>query len=127
MQIDPKSHKPIFRQIADQVRGKIHRGVHRPGEALPSLRQLAVEIKVNPNTVQRAYELLEREGVIESRRGVGVFVSTSDSQPSGTTEQDVQQKLEKLVDAAVSEGVSLARLRTLFDNVLQARQQDHVS
>ncbi len=73
MIIDPKSHVPIYRQIVEQVRSAIDAGVYRPGEALPSLRALAVEIRVNPNTVQRAYEELDRQGVIESRRGLGVF------------------------------------------------------
>ena len=68
---------PIYRQIVEQVRDSIDAGVHRPGEALPSLRALAVEIRVNPNTVQRAYEELEREGLVESRRGRGVFVVES--------------------------------------------------
>ncbi len=75
MRVDPGSHQPIFVQIADGVRGAVARGVYRPGEALPSVRALALDLGVNPNTVQRAYEELEREGLVESRRGMGMFVS----------------------------------------------------
>ncbi len=73
MLIDPKSSIPIFRQIADQLRQSIDAGVFKAGEMLPSLRTMAVDIKVNPNTVQRAYEALEREGVVETRRGIGIL------------------------------------------------------
>ncbi|PQO34353.1 GntR family transcriptional regulator [Bremerella cremea] len=124
MQIDPKSHTPIFRQIADQIRGRIRSGVHRPGESLPSLRQLALDIKVNPNTIQRAYELLEREGMIESRRGVGIFVAEENAAPRSIAEQQIQQRLAKLVDSAAAKGINIERLRTLFEDTLQTRVQD---
>ena len=64
MTIDPHSHLPIYLQIADEIRAAVAAGIYRPGEALPSLRAMAVEIHVNPNTVQRAYDELEREGLI---------------------------------------------------------------
>ena len=82
MLIDPKSHVPIFEQIAGHLRKQIAEGIYKPSEALPSLRALAIEITVNPNTVQRAYGLLEREGLVESRRGLGVF--RGESGPSST-------------------------------------------
>ena len=75
MQIDPGSHVPIYLQIADAVRAAVAAGVYRPGEVLPSLRAMATEIHVNPNTVQRAYDELEREGLIYSQRGRGLFVA----------------------------------------------------
>ena len=74
MKIDPRSHVPIYLQIADEIRAAVAAGIYRPGEALPSLRAAAVEIQVNPNTVQRAYDELEREGLIYSQRGRGLFV-----------------------------------------------------
>ena len=75
MKIDPSSHVPIYLQIADGVRAAVAAGVYRPGEVLPSLRAMAIEIHVNPNTVQRAYDELEREGLIYSQRGRGLFVA----------------------------------------------------
>lgn len=75
MAINPNSHVPVFRQIAHHLRASISAGVYRPGDALPSQRVLAVEMVVNPNTVQRAYEALEREGLVTARRGLGLFVS----------------------------------------------------
>ena len=67
--IDPKSPTPIFEQIATQLRQRIATGVYKPQESLPSLRNLAAEIRVNPNTIQKAYDELAREGLVESRRG----------------------------------------------------------
>ena len=75
MQIDPGSHVPIYLQIADGIRAAVAAGVYRPGEVLPSLRAMATEIHVNPNTVQRAYDELEREGLVYSQRGRGLFVA----------------------------------------------------
>ena len=75
MQIDPSSHVPIYLQIADDIRAAVAAGVYRPGEVLPSLRAMAIEVHVNPNTVQRAYDELEREGLIYSQRGRGLFVA----------------------------------------------------
>ena len=73
--IEPESHVPVYLQIVEHLRSAIAAGVYRPGEALPSLRVLATDLKVNPNTVQRAYEELDRQGVIRSHRGVGMFVA----------------------------------------------------
>jgi DNA-binding transcriptional regulator YhcF (GntR family) len=61
--IDPRSHIPLYLQIADGVRQAVAAGVYRPGETLPSLRVMALDAQVNPNTVQRAYDLLAREGL----------------------------------------------------------------
>jgi GntR family transcriptional regulator len=76
MSIDLGSSIPVYQQIADSIRRSIAAGVYRPGEMTPSLRALALELTVNPNTVQRAFETLEREGLIYSRKGLGMFVTT---------------------------------------------------
>jgi len=123
MRIDPKSNVPIFRQIADQLRRRVRRGVHKPGEMLPSLRALALEIGVNPNTIQRAYELLEREGVVESRRGVGIFVAAREQQPSTAAERNAKLHLTKLVSDSLDAGLSPDRLRALFEAALHDHLQ----
>ena len=73
--IDPSSATPIYDQIVTRMRFAIASGALPRGEALPSVRQLAVALRVNPNTVARAYRELESEGVVESRRGQGTFVA----------------------------------------------------
>ncbi len=72
--IDPKSGVPFYRQIIEQVQFAIARGRLEPGEQLPTVRQLAVDLSVNPNTVVRAYRQLEIEGVLETQQGSGTFV-----------------------------------------------------
>lgn len=75
MKIDAENPVPIFQQIVDRLSSAVAAGVYKPGELVPSVRQQAVNLLVNPNTVQRAYEHLEREGVLISRRGSGMAVA----------------------------------------------------
>src|ERR1043165_3925388 len=77
MQLAKDDPRPVYRQIADEVQRGVAVGVLKPGEALPATRQLAAELKLNPNTVQHAYRTLLQEGVIEMRRGLGAFVSAT--------------------------------------------------
>ena len=75
--IDPRDRTPIYAQLDRALRAAIVTGRLRPGDQLPTVRQLAVDLQVNANTVARVYAELEREGVLETRRGVGSFVSTA--------------------------------------------------
>ncbi|HUG92129.1 MAG TPA: GntR family transcriptional regulator [Planctomycetaceae bacterium] len=125
MQINASSHIPIFLQIVEGVQSSIAAGIFRPGEALPSVRVLAMELQVNPNTVQRAFEELERLGVVESRRGVGKFVS-------GRGPQSALDQSEGAVRDAFRRGVALARaadlpakrIRRLFHDALSVAPDD---
>lgn len=72
--IDLKSGVPIYRQIIDQVKSAIATGTLGPGDRLPTVRQLAVDLSVNPNTVSRAYNELELTGLVETHMGSGTFI-----------------------------------------------------
>src|SRR5512137_1519081 len=72
--LDPKSGVPFYRQIIEQVKFGIARGILNPGDQLPTVRQLAVDLSVNPNTVVRAYRELEIEGMLETHQGSGTFI-----------------------------------------------------
>jgi GntR family transcriptional regulator len=74
--IDTRSGVPLYRQIIEQVKFAIARGKLEPGDRLPTVRQLAVDLSINPNTVIRAYRELEIEGVLDTQQGSGTFVST---------------------------------------------------
>ena len=119
MLIDPKSAIPIFRQIADQLRRAIDEGVFRTGEMLPSLRQLAVEIKVNPNTIQRAYEALEREGICETRRGVGIFVSHRSRAKLNAAEKRLARLLTKAIRDGTRVGLTPDQIRLTFEMAMR--------
>lgn len=119
MLIDPKSSTPIFRQIADQIRQAIDSKVYKPGEMLPSLRAMAIDINVNPNTVQRAYEALEREGVVETRRGVGIFVTASNRSQLNAAEQRLSDHFSAAIRRGVKARLTPDTVRSVFEDALR--------
>ena len=124
MNIDASSHVPIYLQIADAVRAAVAAGVYRPGEALPSLRALALEIQVNPNTVQRAYDELERDGLIYSQRGRGLFVAERGTASAQSLAGDgVRRALDEAIRAGQVAGMTPTQLRKIFDAALQQANQ----
>jgi GntR family transcriptional regulator len=97
-QIDFKSGKPVYLQLADQVRYAAASGALRPGDPLPSIRPLAEELRVNRNTVAKAYAELESQGVIETAPGKGCFLTENNSP---FTKQVRQKLLITEIDEAV--------------------------
>ena len=77
MAIDPRDKTPIYAQLERGLRAGMATGRLKPGDQLPTVRQLAVELRINANTVARVYAELERSGAIETRRGVGSFVTAT--------------------------------------------------
>lgn len=75
IQLDYKSSKPIYEQIIEQMKFHVMRNYLKPGDAIPSVRKLALELKITPGTVAKAYQELERQGVIETIRGKGTFIA----------------------------------------------------
>lgn len=121
MIIDPQSPIPIFRQIASQLRQRIASGVHQSDEALPSLRRLAKETQVNPNTIQKAYDELAREGLVESRRGAGLFVvDRSTAAAAGQAEKRLSREFNQAIGKALKSEITPQRIRTLFREALQS-------
>jgi GntR family transcriptional regulator len=92
--LDPKSGVPIYRQIQDQIRYGVGSGKLLPGEQLPTVRALAVELSVNPNTVIKAYTELERSGVLTTEQGSGTFVAPEPAQQLSA--RDRHDKLKAL-------------------------------
>lgn len=94
VQIDPKSNIPIWEQIVQKTKESILLGILQSGDKLPSVRDLASQLLVNPNTVSKAYQELERQGVIETIRGKGTFIAER-LEPS-FDQRKVDQLKEKL-------------------------------
>jgi GntR family transcriptional regulator len=86
--IDPRDPTPIYAQLERGVRAAIATGRLRPGDQLPTVRQLAVDLQINANTVARVYATLERAGVIETRRGVGSFIAATPAQAHPPRDHD---------------------------------------
>lgn len=123
MKIDPRNHVPIYLQIADGIREAVASGVYRPNEALPSLRALALEVQVNPNTVQKAYDALARDGLIYSRRGRGLFVAEQGEADARTrAEQAVRREFDQGVRAGRSAGMESKEVRDVFEASIRASE-----
>jgi GntR family transcriptional regulator len=91
--IDPDDPRPVFQQIVDEVRRGAATGVLRADDPLPAVRQLAKDLKVNPNTVQQAYRELERSGEAYVRRGLGTFVSRTPRVPDAARRGVIARQL----------------------------------
>jgi len=105
---NPSSGVPIYLQLMEQVKHAIETGALRPGEQLPSIRPLAEELVVNPNTIAKAYRELEHEGVIELRQGAGAFVSDKaptkkDADRLRAAQATIASAIEKLRERGVTE------------------------
>jgi GntR family transcriptional regulator len=120
MKIEPASHVPIYLQIADAVRAAVATGVYRPGESLPSLRAMAIELHVNPNTVQRAYDALDREGLVYTQRGRGVFIAERGAASAISSAGDsVRRAFDEAIRAGQTAGMSVEQIRTLFNEAIR--------
>jgi len=99
IQLDLHSGMPVYRQVIDQVRGGIASGLLAPGDQLPTVRQLAVDLEINPNTVIRAYRELELGGLLETHQGTGTFIS---AQKMKRADAERERQLTQIVGDCVS-------------------------
>lgn len=103
--IDYKDSRPIFEQIVEKYEKLILHGAIEPNTQMPSIRKLAMELSLNPNTVQKAYAELERRGYTYTVKGKGVFVNYDPKQKAAKTEQ-VLESIQALVSEAMELGLS---------------------
>ena len=129
LQLNFKSGKPVYLQVVDQIKAATASGVLRPGESLPSIRPLAEQLRINRNTVAKAYTELENQGVIENLPGKGCFVTENNS----PLKKAVRQKmLADEIDAAIVQAHHLQvnekdflALVAEHLNVFRNNQQNH--
>jgi GntR family transcriptional regulator len=106
--IKPSDPAPIWKQIEEGIRRLITLGNLRPGESVPSVRDLARDLRVNPNTVARAYQRLSDQGVLAVRRGEGTFVADEPTQPNKSQRNEVlRDAANRYASAALSVGVKV--------------------
>ncbi|MFR6292140.1 MAG: GntR family transcriptional regulator [Peptococcaceae bacterium] len=126
--IDYKSRKPIYEQIIDNVKELIVSGVLERDEQLPSVRQLAQELAINPNTIQKAYAELERQGVIYSLKGRGSFVGSSLNELRSVQQaallEEVAQLSGALCQLAVEQETVCAVVREAYQTPKEAKNHD---
>lgn len=117
LQIDHHSGVPIYRQLVEQVRQQAMAGALAGGEQVPSVRELAGQLNINPMTISKAYALLENAGILERRRGVGLFVApVTDGKREHLAAELVGELVQKAAVAAVQMGISEDKAIELFRN-----------
>lgn len=118
--LDHASGVPIYVQLKEAIRDAVRAGAYSQGTRLPTVRQLAVQLRINANTVSRAYADLEREGVISSQQGRGTFVTL----PQGIDRSGLkrlEQGAEELVAAAEELGLGLDDVIAVLENIRRKR------
>ena len=113
--IDAGSDVPIYRQLVQQVRRDVMLGRLRPGDQLPSVKEVVDALSVNPNTVVKAFSELEHQGMIVRRQGVGTFVATTPPLASLAMAPRLLGSLARWVDRARQEGLSAEQIRMLLE------------
>jgi GntR family transcriptional regulator len=115
--LNPSSGVPLYLQLIAQVKHAVETGALKPGDQLPTIRKMAEDLVMNPNTVVRAYRELQHAGVIELRHGSGAFVSESVAGRTKVTRK-AQSVAQSAVERLAELGLSEDEIRRLFDNEL---------
>jgi GntR family transcriptional regulator len=113
--LDLHTGVPVYRQLIDQVRAGIASGTLAAGDQLPTVRQLAVDLEINPNTVMRAYRELELGGLLETHQGTGTFIS--DKKPEKKTAERERQLSQMAGEFAARAGAAGFSLEELIDRL----------
>jgi len=119
--VDTESSVPVYAQIADQVRCAIASGALVSGDPLPSLRETALRLRINPQTIAKAYRVLEQEGLVTTIHGRGTYVASGLDEPSRQFRQKaLRQAVEQMILDARNLGVTREELRRVFEAALEA-------
>jgi GntR family transcriptional regulator len=121
-QIHPGSPEPIYRQLMEQLRRRVAAGQWVAGQALPSVRELALELAVHPMTISKAYSLLELEGLLERRRGLPMVIAAGHQKPAAARDRldQLRPLLERAADAAQELAIPKTQVLQLLEKLLDA-------
>ena len=121
--IDYKDKRPIYEQIIEKVRQLILRGILKKDDAIPSVRSLALELSINPNTIQKAYQELERMGYIYSVKGRGSFIKDSELVMEEAVEE-VKDDIRALILKAKDAGISSKKLLAMVEEIGKEKEAE---
>lgn len=121
--VNPKSKQPLYGQLVEQLRRQILLGGMKAGESLPSVRQLATELGVNPNTIQKAYRRMEEEGMIVSLPGRGSFVKEDLAQMLNNQKQEQLENVEKNLRLCRDMGLSEEMIEEIVKKVFREEEE----
>jgi GntR family transcriptional regulator len=105
--VDPADPTPLYAQLDRGIRAAIAAGRLKPGDRLPTVRHLAVDLRINANTVAKVYAELERAGVLATQRGIGTFVRENPMSIAPTTRRDRERELRPLVDRLLADASAI--------------------
>ncbi len=124
LRIHFSSGVPIYLQLMEQIKHAVETGAIRAGEQLPTIRSVAEDLTMNPNTVAKAYRELEREGIVEVRHGLGVFVAGAQSSAAKTAEiRQASEVLRSAMEKGMALDLTEAELRRVFEEELSRLQE----
>ncbi len=119
MKVDFDASKPIYQQVIDEIRKAVARGALKPGEKIPSQRELAQSLQVNPNTIQRAYREMEQSNLVETLRGQGTFIKDNPSLFLEIRRDMVEEALKGFINEMHSLGFDDNEILKLIEEKLQ--------
>jgi len=123
--INPASGIPIYLQIGQQIKTAVASGALQPGDQLPSVRELALELTINPNTAAKAYQELEREGIITTIRGKGTFIANQETPLNSKANLELlNHNIDRLIIDALNMRLDLQELKELIDKRLTDWQKN---
>jgi GntR family transcriptional regulator len=117
--LDTRSGVPAYLQLVQQARRAIRLGMLRPGDQLPTVKEVVATLTINPNTVLHAYRQMDMEGLTEGRRGVGTFVAASPDLPPPGELKGLRSSLERWVSSARALGLDDESLAGLFTEAVR--------
>ncbi|MBC8600096.1 GntR family transcriptional regulator [Lachnospiraceae bacterium BX10] len=121
--LDYKDRRPIYEQVAEKLEELMLLGVLGENEPLPSVRSLAMELSINPNTIQRAYAELERQGYIYTVKGKGSFVAEN-SVMKEKRKKDLLIQVSEVIDEAIRLGISGEEIKNMVEIQYQAAEKE---
>ncbi len=113
--IDYRDPRPIYEQLADKIEKFAIQGILKPDEQLPSVRQLAIELSINPNTIQKAYTILDAKGITYAVKGRGSFISPDCSKSQANRLEDIKNSIQKLVKEAKDIGATQEEINSWIE------------
>lgn len=117
--LETRSGVPTYLQVVQQVKQAVRLGILKPGDQLPTVKEVVAQLTINPNTVLRAYRQLDLEGIVEGRRGVGTFVSEGAAPPPPDDREELRPALQKWIARARAAGLDDDAIATVFDDTLR--------
>ena len=115
--VNPSSGIPLYLQLMEQVKHAVETGALREGDRLPTIRKVAEDLVMNPNTVVRAYRELEHEGVVELRHGSGAYIKATSGNRARLV-HEAQRVMHTTIERLISRGISKEELRRVFESEL---------